>query len=153
MIQSVATTDARGDFMGNITNARGYPIGEMSKRTGVNIETIRYYECIDLMPKPDRTAGGNRQYNYDQLKRLSFIKTSRELGFSIEEIRALLEMVDRQDFTCGEVHGLTVVHLASVRQKIKGLQKLEKALAGMAAKCSQGDVPDCPILETLFEVR
>ena len=96
----------------------------MSKRTGVNIETIRYYERIKIMPKPDRTSGGNRQYNHDQLKRLSFIKTSRDLGFSINEIRGLLEMVDRQDFTCGEVHGLTVGHLAYVREKIKGLLKL-----------------------------
>lgn len=139
--------------MSDFTNARGYPIGEMSKRTGVNIETIRYYERINIMPKPDRTSGGNRQYNHDQLKRLSFIKTSRELGFSIDEIRALLEMVDRQDFTCGEVHGLTVGHLTSVREKINGLRKLEKALVGMASECSQGDVPDCPILETLFEAR
>ena len=139
--------------MSEFTNARGYPIGEMSKRTGVNIETIRYYERIKIMPQPDRTAGGNRQYNYDQLKRLSFIKTSRELGFNINEIRALLEMVDEQDFTCGEVHELTIGHLASVREKIKGLRKLEKALVSMASECSQGDVPDCPILETLFEVR
>lgn len=139
--------------MSNFTNARGYAIGEMSKRTGVNIETVRYYERINIMPKPDRTAGGNRQYNHDQLKRLSFIKTSRELGFSIDEIRELLEMADRQDFTCGEVHGITVRHLASVRAKIRGLRKLEKALAGMVAECSQGDVPDCPILETLFEAR
>jgi MerR family mercuric resistance operon transcriptional regulator len=139
--------------MSDFTNARGYPIGEMSKRTGVNIETIRYYERIKIMPQPDRTAGGNRQYNYDQLKRLSFIKKSRELGFSIDEIRALLEMVDRQDFICGEVHALTIGHLESVREKIKGLRKLEKALVGMAAECSQGDVPDCQILETLFEAR
>jgi len=139
--------------MHEVTKTRGYAIGEMSRRTGVNIETIRYYERIELMPKPDRTSGGNRQYNHDQLKRLSFIKTSRELGFSIDEIRELLEMVDRQDFTCGEVHGLTIGHLASVREKIKGLRKLEKALLGMAAECSQGDVPDCPILETLFETR
>ncbi|AGI67432.1 mercuric resistance operon regulatory protein MerR [Octadecabacter antarcticus 307] len=139
--------------MSDFTNARGYPIGEMSKRTGVNIETIRYYERIKIMPQPDRTEGGNRQYNHDQLKRLSFIKTSRELGFSIDEIRALLEMVDRQDFTCGEVHGLTIGHLASMCEKIKGLRKLEKALVGMAAECSQGDVPECPILETLFEAR
>ena len=139
--------------MSEFTNARGYPIGEMSKRTGVNIETIRYYERIKIMPQPDRTAGGNRQYNYDQLKRLSFIKTSRELGFNINEIRALLEMVDEQDFTCGEVHELTIGHLASVREKIKGLRKLEKALVSMASECSQGDVPDCPILETLFEAR
>jgi MerR family mercuric resistance operon transcriptional regulator len=139
--------------MSDFTNARGYPIGEMSKLTGVNIETIRYYERIQIMPKPDRTTGGNRQYNHDQLKRLSFIKTSRELGFSIGEIRDLLEMVDWQDFTCGEVHGLTIGHLDSVREKIKGLRKLEKVLVGMAAECSQGDVPDCPILETLFEAR
>jgi len=77
----------------------------------------------------------------------------RELGFSIDEIRALLEMVDRQDFTCGEVHGLTIGHLESVREKIKGLRKLEQALVGMAAECSKGDVPDCLILETLFEAR
>ena len=139
--------------MPDITNSRGYPIGAMSTHTGVNIETIRYYERIDLMPKPDRTAGGNRQYNHDQLKRLSFIKTSREFGFSIDETRDLLEMVDRQDFTCGEVHGLAIEHLASVREKIVGLKKLEEALAGMASKCSQGDVPDCPIVETLFEPR
>ncbi|MDP7152713.1 MAG: MerR family transcriptional regulator, partial [Paracoccaceae bacterium] len=101
--------------MSGFTNARGYAIGEISRRTGVNIETVRYYERINIMPKPDRTAGGNRQYNYDQLKRLSFIKTSRELGFSIDEIRTLLEMVDQQDFTCGEVHDLTIGHLASVR--------------------------------------
>ena len=139
--------------MPDFTNARGYPIGEMSKRTGVNIETIRYYERIDIMPKPDRTAGGNRQYNHDQLKRLSFIKTSRELGFSIDEIRALLEMVDRQDFTCGEVHGLTVGHLASVREKIIGLRKLEKALVEMAAECSQGFLHSAPLDPTLFEAR
>ena len=139
--------------MSYFTNARGYAIGEMSKRTGVNIETVRYYERINIMPKPDRTAGGNRQYNHDQLKRLTFIKTSRELGFSIDEVRALLKMVDRQNFTCGEVHGLTIGRLASVREKIKGLRKLEKALVGMAAECSQGDVPDCPILEALFEKR
>ncbi len=139
--------------MSEFTNARGYAIGAMSQRTGVNIETIRYYERINIMPKPDRTSGGNRQYNHDQLKRLSFIRTSRELGFSIDEIRALLEMVDRKDFTCGEVHGLTIGHLAAVREKIKGLRKLESALVGMAAECSQGDVPECPILETLFEVR
>ncbi len=138
--------------MAEITNARGYPIGAMSKRTGVNIETIRYYERIEIMPKPDRTAGGNRQYNHDQLKRLSFIKRSRELGFSIEEIRALLTMVDRSDFTCGEVHSMTTEHLAAVKAKILALHRLEYALVTMAAECSRGDVPDCPILDTLFEV-
>lgn len=137
--------------MSEFTNTRGYPIGAMSKHTGVNIETIRYYERIEIMPKPDRTAGGNRQYNHDQLKRLSFIKRSREIGFSIEEIRALLEMVDRRDFTCGEVHSMTINHLASVKEKILALRRLEDALKKMASECSRGDVPDCPILDTLFQ--
>ena len=137
--------------MADITNARGYPIGAMSRETGVNIETIRYYERIELMPKPDRTAGGNRQYTHDHLKRLSFIKRSRELGFSIEEIRAMLTMVDQDGVTCGEVHTMTMEHLDSVKEKIRHLKKLERALTAMAAECAKGDVPDCPIIETLFE--
>lgn len=135
-----------------ITNSRGYAIGQMSRETRVNIETIRYYERIGLMPKPDRTAGGNRQYDYEQLKRLSFIKRCRELGFSIEEIRALLQMVDREDFTCGEVHGLTIAHLSTVQQKLADLRRLEKVLKSMASECSKGDVPECPIIDTLFDL-
>jgi len=138
--------------MNEIARTRGYAIGAMSRETGLNIETIRYYERIDIMPKPDRTEGGNRQYNHDQLKRLFFIKRCRELGFSIEEIRALLQMVDRADFTCGEVHTMTVDHLATVKKKVTDLKRLEKALRSMAAECSKGDVPDCPIIDTLFSV-
>ncbi len=135
-----------------ITKKRGYAIGAMSRATGVNIETIRYYERIEIMPKPDRTDGGNRQYNYDQLKRLFFIKRSRELGFSIAEIKALLRMTDRQDFTCGEVHTMTVGHLATVKKKVNDLRRLEKALKSMADECSRGDLPDCPIIDTLFNI-
>jgi len=124
----------------------------MSRETGVNIETIRYYERICIMPKPDRTEGGNRQYNHDQLKRLFFIKRCRELGFRIVEIRALLQMVDHAEFTCGEVHTMTVNHLSSVKKKISDLRRLEKALRAMAAECSKGDVPDCPIIDTLYGV-
>ena len=139
--------------MAAITSSRGFAIGEMSRQTGVNIETIRYYERIGLMPKPDRTAGGNRQYDQDQLKRLYFLRRARNLGFSLEEIRGLFEMVDRRDFTCGEVHDLTVNHLVSVREKIVNLSRLEQALSAMVAECSRGDVPECPILETMFEAH
>ena len=134
-----------------ITKSGGYAIGAMSKRTGVNIETIRYYERIELMPKADRTQGGNRQYNHQQLKRLSFIKRSRELGFSIAEIRELLSMMDSEAVSCGEVHDMTVGHLKSVHEKIASLKKLEVALTEMASQCARGDMPDCPIIETLFE--
>jgi len=139
--------------MPEITTARGYPIGQLSKATGVNIETIRYYERVGIMPKPDRTAGGNRQYDHGHLKRLYFVRRSRELGFTLEEIRVLLGMADKKDFTCGEVHKLTLDHLASVREKIASLRKMENALSAMAAECSLGDVPDCPILDTLFEAH
>lgn len=138
--------------MPEITKMRGYAIGEVSKRTGVNIETIRYYERIELMPRPDRTAGGNRQYNQEQIKQLFFIKRARELGFSIREIRALLSMALNTGFTCAEVHEITTEHLGSVQQKIASLKRLETALTDMAEECSQGDVPDCPILDTLFEL-
>jgi MerR family mercuric resistance operon transcriptional regulator len=105
------------------------------------------------MPKPDRTAGGNRQYDHGQLKRLSFIKRCRDLGFSLNEIRALLEMVDRHDFTCGEVHEMTISHLSNVKQKLADLSRLEKALQSMASQCSRGNVPQCPIIDTLFELE
>lgn len=136
---------------GSITKKRAYPIGEMFRRSGVNIETIRYYERIGIMPAPDRTAGGNRQYHPDHLKRLFFIKRSRELGFRIEEIRILLSMVDSREFSCADVHQITVAHLSEVRSKIADLRKLEKVLKQMAAECSRGDVPECPIIETLSE--
>lgn len=136
----------------NIERKKGYPIGAMSHKTGVNIETIRYYERIEIMPKPDRTEGGNRQYNHDQLKRLFFIKRCRELGFSIEEIRALLKMVDHADFTCGEVHDMTIEHLTNVKKKINDLRRLESSLKAMAAECSKGDIPECPIIETLYTI-
>jgi len=140
-------------LVSEITNLRGYAIGEVSRLTGVNIETVRYYERIKIMPKPDRTEGGNRQYNHDQLKRLSFIKRCRELGFSLSEIRALLEMADGEDFTCGEVHQMTMAHLATVKQKLNDLKGLERSLKQMAAECSRGDVPDCPIIDTLFVIK
>lgn len=138
--------------MAAVTETRGYKIGEMSRETGVNIETIRYYEKIGIMPEPDRTEGGNRQYNHNQLKRLHFVKRCRELGFSISEIRALLDMVDQKDITCAEVHGMTMGHLSAVRQKMADLRRLEKALKSMASECSRGDVPECPIIDTLFRI-
>lgn len=81
---------------------------------------------------------------------LTFIKKGRDLGFSIDEIRALLEMADGQAFPCGEVRDLTQDHLANVQAKIADLLKLETALKGMIAECSKGDVPECPIIDTLF---
>ncbi len=130
---------------------RGYAIGEVSRLSNVNIETIRFYERIAILPKPDRTRGGNRQYNQDQLKRLFFVRRCRELGFSLDDIRKLLTMVDRKDFTCGEVYKMANAHLATINKKLKDLKKLQRTLKQMAAECDQDDIPECPIIDTLFE--
>ena len=139
---------------GNVTmysDGNVFAIGEMSRRTGVNIETVRYYEKIGLMPKPNRSEGGNRLYNGVQLQRLFFIKRCREIGFSQSEIKTLLSMVDHENISCAEVHNVATAHAADIRQKIKDLRKLEKVLTQMANECSRGDVPECPIIEALFE--
>lgn len=125
-------------------------IGEISRRTGVNIETVRYYERIEVMPRPKRSEGGQRLYNESQLNRLAFIKRSRDLGFSLKEVRTLLRLIDSGEMTCSEVHALTIEHLTGVRNKIADLKKLERALNDLAAQCSLGDVLDCPIVETLY---
>lgn len=125
-------------------------IGRLSKRTGCNIETIRYYERIGLLPKPPRTEGGHRLYINDHIKRLTFVRRSRELGFTLDEVRELLNLVDGGDYTCGEVLTLTAQHLNEVRQKIKDLRRLEKTLKTIVADCQGGEVPECPIVDALF---
>lgn len=126
-------------------------IGALSKKTGVHIETIRYYERIELMPDPARTEGGHRIYDEIHVKRLGFIARARELGFSIREIRDLLSLADEHELTCGQVRDMTLEHAEEVKRKIADLKKLERVLNDMAAQCSGEDVPDCPIVDTLFE--
>lgn len=127
-----------------------FTIGSLSRDTGCNIETIRYYERIGLMPKPPRSKGGHRLYEKDHLKRLSFIRRSRDLGFTLEEVRGLLRMIDGHDYTCVEVKVLTLNHLQEVQQKIADLRRLERVLKTMAAECEGGNVPDCPIIDALY---
>jgi MerR family mercuric resistance operon transcriptional regulator len=127
------------------------PIGKLSKLSGVNIETIRYYEKIGVMPAPGRSAGGYRIYGPDHLKRLNFVRRSRRLGFSLDEIRSLLRLVDGHAYTCAQVHALTLDHLAEIRRKIADLKRLERVMAEMAAQCSGESVPECPIVDALFD--
>ena len=131
-------------------NLAQFTIGRLSKATGVGIETIRYYERIGMMPKVPRGPGGQRQYNDVLLRRLSFIRKGKEMGFSQKEVRGLLALVDDHTFTCGEVQEITQEHLHSVQSKVRDLQRLENVLADMINQCAGGDVPDCPIIDTLF---
>ena len=126
------------------------PIGALSKQSGVNIETIRYYEKIGVMPAPLRSAGGYRMYSSDHLKRLGFVRRGRQLGFSLDELRGLLHLVDGHAYTCAEVHALTLQHLGEVRRKIADLRRLQKVLAEMAAQCTEDLVPECPVIDALF---
>ena len=125
-------------------------IGALSKRTGCNIETIRYYERISLLPAPARTEGGHRSYTDEHTKRIRFIRRGRELGFTLEEVRGLLALVDGGDFTCEEVRALTLEHLDEVREKVADLRRLERVLKTMAAQCLGGSVPECPIVDALY---
>ena len=129
------------------------PIGQLSRQSGVNIETIRYYEKIGIMPAPGRSAGGYRLYAPDHLKRLSFVRRGRELGFSLEELRGLLRLVDGHTYTCGQVRALTLEHVAQVRRKIADLRRLQRVMADMAAQCTGARIPKCPVIDALFDGR
>jgi MerR family transcriptional regulator, mercuric resistance operon regulatory protein len=124
-------------------------IGTLSERAGVNIETIRYYERVGLLPAPPRSAGRHRLYDEPHRKRLVFIRRARELGFSLEEIRALLGLGGKHDLTCGDVRALTQHHIEAIRDKVRDLKRLERTLSALAAQCKANSVPDCPILESL----
>ena len=122
-------------------------IGQLAAETGVNIETIRYYERVGLLAAPPRTQGRHRAYGEQYVQRLTFVRRSRELGFSLDDIRTLLNLSDgKQDCAAKE---LTLRHLADVRGKISSLKRLERALKGMTDACKPGRQNLCPIFEAL----
>tara|TARA_Y100000588_G_scaffold262467_1_gene277141 strand:- start:126 stop:515 length:390 start_codon:yes stop_codon:yes gene_type:complete len=125
-----------------------FTIGHLAERSGVKIETIRYYERIDLIPPPPRSAGGRRVYGEDDIKRLRFVRRSRELGFSLDDIRTMFQLADR-GHSCGEVRTLTLAHAARIREKIDDLRRMERLLTDTAARCEGGTAPACPVLDVL----
>jgi MerR family mercuric resistance operon transcriptional regulator len=135
--------------MGDHASGKALKRADLARRTSCNLETIRYYEKVAMMPEPPRTASGYRVYDETHVARLRFILRGRGLGFSIGELRGLLRLVDRGAQTCAEVKALTEQHLADVRARIADLKRIEKALAATAAQCSGGQAPECPVLEAL----
>ena len=137
--------------MGSITAARAdqLTIGKLSQLTGVNIETIRYYERIKMLPPPPRSGSGRRVYDSTYLRTLAFIRRSRELGFSLDEIRALIRLGGPAKATCREVREIAAHHLEDIRAKLSDLKRLERLLAATVAKCSGRTAPDCPVLDIL----
>jgi len=126
-------------------------IGVVSELTGCPIETIRYYERIGLLPEPARSPGGFRLYSDDHVKRLTFIRRARALGFHLDEVRELLSLVEANAYTCAEVREITLNHLAEIERKLADLVKLQATLKEMAAQCEGDHVPVCPVIDALWE--
>ena len=127
-----------------------FSIGQLSKRAGVKIPTIRYYEQMGLIDAPERSEGNQRRYTKEGLSRLSFIRHSRDLGFSVEDIRGLLELSQHPEKPCGDAHNIAVQHLKDVQDRIAKLRRLELELKRIS-KCDANNVADCAVIETLAD--
>jgi MerR family mercuric resistance operon transcriptional regulator len=132
-----------------VARAEDLAIGTLSRLSGVNIETIRYYERVKMLAPPPRTAGGRRIYGANDLRILVFIRRARELGFSLDEIRALLRLGGPAKASCREVREIAAHHLEDIRRKLSDLKKLERLLARTVARCSGRIAPECPVLDIL----
>jgi DNA-binding transcriptional MerR regulator len=125
-------------------------IGELGRATGTKIETIRYYERIGLLPAAPRTGSGNyRSYSAAHLGRLSFVRRSRDLGFTLDQIRALLDLSDQRERECEAVDAIARAHLADVERKIADLTALRRELNDLIGQCRHGTVAECRIIEAL----
>jgi MerR family transcriptional regulator, mercuric resistance operon regulatory protein len=131
------------------SRAENFPIGQLSRLSGVNIETIRYYERINMLPHPPRTASGRRVYDATHRRILAFIRRARELGFSIDEIRTLIRLGGSEKATCREVREIATKHLEDIRTKLNDLRRLECLLAETVERCTGRTAPECAVLEAL----
>lgn len=126
-------------------------IGILSRDCGVKVTTIRYYESIDLIREPDRTASGQRIYDEAAVERLNFIRHARDLGFPIEAIRELIALQDKPGTNCGKVGQIANRQLEDVRRRLRQLEALEKELSNMVSVCAGGVIADCKVLRTLSD--
>jgi MerR family mercuric resistance operon transcriptional regulator len=126
-------------------------IGELSRRTGSNIETIRYYERIGLLPKARREKGGRfRRYDSDDIARLRFIRRARQLGFTVGDVRGLLRLAATDsEHARAEARNLTAAHVADIHAKIADLQAMERVLTEAMCACEAGRETRCPLIEVL----
>jgi MerR family mercuric resistance operon transcriptional regulator len=130
-------------------STRSLTIGRLAKSAGANLETVRYYERIGLMPAPPRTDGGHRSYLFEHLQRLRFIRRSRELGFGLDAIRRLIALSEPGVQACCEVRDMAREHVASIDARIADLQRLRGVLQKAAADCRNPETSRCPVIEAL----
>jgi len=128
-------------------------IGEVAAASGCHLETIRYYERIGLLPLPERTSSGYRVYRPDDVRRLRFIARGRELGFSLEEIRSLLQLSDDSKLSCGEADRIARNHLVEIRQRIRELSAMARQLQDTIKACGGGQRGRCAILDALSSLE
>lgn len=126
-----------------------FTIGQLGKATGTKVETIRWYEKEGMIAPPLRTAGNYRAYDCEALMRLSFIRRARGLGFSLDQIRTLLDLAARPTDDCALADRIASEHLIEVDRKIADLKALRRELSGMVATCRGGAIADCRIIEAL----
>lgn len=126
-------------------------IGDLAHDAGCTVQIIRHYEKIGLLPEPRRTSGNRRIYSEDQASRLQFIRHSRELGFSLDDIRQLLSFSDQPDQSCGTVDTIARQHLRSVQERMARLRSMERELKRMIQQCGGGVVAECRIIEVLAD--
>jgi MerR family transcriptional regulator, mercuric resistance operon regulatory protein len=133
-----------------VAQSEGIQIGELARQSGCNIETIRYYERIGLLPAPPRSVGRYRLYDAPDVRRLAFVRRARGLGFTLDQVRALLALStkDGRDACC-EVHDLAAAPLGEVRTKIADLRAMDRILADAVRRCAAGELPGCPIIDAL----
>ena len=124
-------------------------IGVLSRRTGVKIPTIRYYEQMGLLAPPERSEGNQRRYTPEERDRLAFIKHARDLGLKIEAIRELIELSAHPNRPCADADRIAAEQLQAVRDKINRLRRLERELARIAAGCEGEQIKDCYVFRAL----
>lgn len=130
-----------------------FTIGQLSRSTGVKIETIRYFEKVELIAAPPRTEGGHRVYGDDHLRALGFIRRARQLGFTPDEVRGILALGGPTNACCDEVRDIASQHLDTVRNKMADLARLEYLLASTIDRCSGDHVPQCAIIDMIEHER
>ena len=128
-----------------------YSIGELGKFTGANVQTIRYYETIGMMPEPGRTQGNQRFYDQRHVDRLAFIRHSRELGFPLDAVRELLKLSDNPDQSCASADLIARAQLEAVESRIARLTALKTELERMVHQCKSGKIGDCRVIEVLAD--
>ncbi len=130
---------------------RSYSIGRVGEATGCRVETIRFYEQIGLLPEPERTEGNQRRYLASHIERLRFIMHARDLGFSVESIRELLQLSQNPSAPCEKADSIAREQLKSVRAKIARLTDLAEELERVVDHCHGGQIADCRVIEVLAE--